>query len=252
LLRAMLDTHPELAIPPESHFLAAVVRDDLTPEQFLSLLERHERFAKWDLPIEEVSQAFEQAGVIDPPSAVRALYSTYARARGKPRWGDKTPGYVRQIAGLSGLLPEAKFIHIIRDGRDVAASWFETPFAPGSVEDAAERWRRYVRMGRHDGRTLGETRYLEVRYEVLVTEPETVLRSICSFIELDFDTAMLDHTDRADDIIESARNPALHTRLRRPPTPGLRDWRKELEPDVVRRFEAIAGDLLEELGYEIS
>ena len=119
LLRAMLDSHPELAIPPESHFLAALLREPLTPSEFLSFLETHERFIAWDLPIEDVRQAFLDDGVSDKASAVRALYASYARRQGKPRWGDKTPGYVRRIRELSELLPEAKFIHLIRDGRDV-------------------------------------------------------------------------------------------------------------------------------------
>src|SRR3712207_1240836 len=79
LLRAMLDSHPDLAIPPESHFLAAFVREPLTPSEFLVLLETHERFAKWELPHEDVVRAFEENEVADAASAIRTLYSPYAR-----------------------------------------------------------------------------------------------------------------------------------------------------------------------------
>ena len=247
----MLDSHPQLAIPPESHFLGTLLREQLSPTVFLEVLKRHERFVKWDLPIEEVAKAYEAEGVDDAPSAIRTLYATYAARQGKPRWGDKTPGYVRRIAELGELLPEAHFIHIIRDGRDVVTSWMSTPFSPDTVEEAAEKWKRFVGKGRSGGAKVG-SRYLEVRYESLVTDPEPVLREISDFIQLPFDPAMLDHTKRAKDIIASARNPAIHQRLEQPPTPGLRDWRREMDPDDLRRFESVAGDLLSELGYELS
>jgi hypothetical protein len=249
LLRAMLDSHPDLAIPPESHFLKAFLREPLTPEGFLSLLAMHPRFGKWELPIEEVSAAFAANGVSDASSAIRTLYATYAKRRGKPRWGDKTPEYVRFARGLGKLLPEARFIHLIRDGRDVALSWMQTPFSPGSIGQTAERWRRQVRRGRNAGNHL-PGRYLEIKYERLVAEPEPVVREICAFIDLPFDPVMLDHTSRADEIIASAWNPAVHRRVRQPATPGLRNWRREMDADDVRCFEAVAGELLVELGYE--
>jgi hypothetical protein len=246
----MLDSHPDLAIPPESHFLAALIREPLTPKEFLSFLENHERFIAWGLPIEDVRRAFHDDGVSDKTSAVRALYASYARRQGKPRWGDKTPGYVRRIRELSVLLPEAKFIHLIRDGRDVAMSWMQTPFSPGSIEETAERWRRYVGRGRKDGREIPD-RYLEVRYEDLVDDPEPVLRTISDFVDLSFDPVMLDHTQRANEIIASVRNPAIHQNLQQPVSTGMRDWRQEMSPEDVHTFQVVAGDLLEELGYEV-
>ena len=93
-------------------------------------------------------------------------------------------------------------------------------------------------------------RYLEVRYEDLVKDPEPVLRTISDFIDLPFDPVMLDHTRRADEIIASVRNPSIHQRLQEPVSTGMRDWRQEMLPDDVQSFQSVAGDLLEELGYE--
>lgn len=250
MLRAMLDSHPALAIPPESHFLRAFLRDDLSPREFLSLLAEHPRFEAWGLSVDAVAAAFERDRVSDPASAIRSLYATYAAEREKSRWGDKTPGYVKKIKGLADLLPESRFIHIIRDGRDVALSWLQTAFAPSSIEDAAERWRRAVRAGRRDGQHLGD-RYLEVRYEELVGDPEAVLRSVCAFVELSFDAAMLDHTQHASEIIGSTFAPESHRRLQQPATVGLRDWRREMDPADALRFQRVAGGLLEELDYQL-
>src|SRR5918992_1143853 len=133
LLRAMLDSHPELAIPPESHFLTKVMRKPYNRESFLTMLSEHRRFARWELSIEDVSEALDRSHVADNAAAVRALYSTYARITEKRRWGDKTPEYVRNIQGLSSFLPEARFVHLIRDGRDVTLSWLDVPLGPANV-----------------------------------------------------------------------------------------------------------------------
>ena len=70
-------------------------------------------------------------------AGLRAFYRGYAAARGKTHYGDKTPTHIADIDVLSRVLPEARFIHMIRDGRDVAASLRGLPFAPGDGGIAA-------------------------------------------------------------------------------------------------------------------
>ena len=111
------------------------------------------------------------------------------------------------------------------------------------------RWRRSVLHGRRDGERLGPGRYREVRYEELVADPERVLRELCGFLELEWDDGVLHHHERAADVIAATRFPDAHARLLLPPTPGLRDWRREMAAADVARFEAVAGGLLDELGY---
>ena len=96
--------------------------------------------------------------------------------------GDKTPGYVRRIPTLHALWPEAKFVHIIRDGRDVclsAINWRKADHALGRfstwtedpITTAAVWWEWHVRLGREDGGSLPPKLYHEVRYEALVSVP---------------------------------------------------------------------------------
>lgn len=250
LLRAMLDSHSEMAVPPESYFLIPLMNEPYSKEGFVALLSEHRRFVRWDLPIEAVDQALKDAEAEDLATAVRVLYRTYARSRGKARWGDKSPGYVRHIRALAGLLSEAHFVHIIRDGRDVALSWLDAPFGPESVSEAAQRWRKDVRVGRRAGRKHAAGRYMEVRYEHLVSHPEEVLQRICGFAGLAFEQGMLEYPRRAGEIIEPTIEPASHQRLHRPPTPGLRDWRREMGPEDVDAFQDEAGELLARLGYD--
>ena len=96
------------------------------------------------------------------------------------------------------------------------------------------------------GRRLGAGRYLEVRYEDLVAEPESVLQRICSFAGLPYEAAMTEHSG------SKSGERAHQQSLRRPLAGGLRDWRVEMRPQDVGAFEGVAGDLLSDLGYETS
>jgi hypothetical protein len=102
-----------------------------------------------------------------------------------------------------------------------------------------------VKAARALGRRLGAGRYLEVRYEELVAEPAHELERICGFAGLEYEPAMLDYPGRVD---VSAKPHQQSLKL--PATPGLRDWRSEMSGEDAAAFEAIAGDLRSELGYE--
>jgi hypothetical protein len=101
-----------------------------------------------------------------------------------------------------------------------------------------------------DGRTLGPSKYREVRYEDLLEHPEQVLTQLCHFLRLSFDEAMLRYHDRADAIIAGVRSPDSHGHLGLPLTKGLRDWRTQMDRGDLARIEARVGGLLTELEYE--
>jgi hypothetical protein len=258
LLRAMLDTHPDMAIPPETKFILTLLgrgRRYESPEGF-----RVDAFVtdlRWAFGLRELGLTVDEArSALEPPpadtpDAIRRAFRRYAERRGKARYGNKTPVHVLSIARLAEAFPEARFIHIIRDGRDVALSYLASDVGPDSLEGAALRWRRWVRRGRAAGRGLGPNRYLEVRYEDLAADPEATLRRIGGFLGLPYDAAMLRYFERANEVIEGTRRPHNFERLHLPPTPGLRDWRRELTPRERAVFEVLAGDLLADLGYEV-
>ena len=260
LLRAIFDSHPQLAIPDEVSFVIRFARPHYAvrygwPRRFdadacLALILGNAAFQRWDLPDDDVRAAVRAARPADFPDLIRVLYRLWAAREGKPRYADKTPFHVLQIPRLARMFPEARFVHIIRDGRDVALSYLGVEWGPRTVDEAAVEWRRRVRKGRRAGRRLGPQRYREVRYEQLVTEPDQVVQQLCAFLDLPWDAALLQYHERADEVIRTTRFPAAHQSLLLPPTPGLRDWRRQMAPADVARFEAVAGGLLDELGYE--
>ena len=259
LLRAMVDSHPEVSVPDEVAFIIRYHR----PHRALQYgwPRRFDAAACTDLIVDDaslrrwpVTETEARAALADPPpesfaDTVRRLYALVAASQGKPRYADKTPSHVLYLPRLGRLFPEARFVHLIRDGRDVALSYRSVAWGPTTVPEAAVRWRRSVRRGRRDGQRLGPDRYREIRYEALVTDPERVLRDLCPFLEIDWDDAMLQYHERADAVIAATRFPDAHQRLLLPPQPGLRDWRTEMAAEDVDSFEAIAGELLDELGY---
>lgn len=258
LLQAMLDGHPQLAMAPESHFIVPLSRrfgDGWSPSgetyaAFADALLERRRFAFWEMSRAELLEALESAGPTDFAEAVRTVFATWAKRRGKPGYGDKTPRHASHLVRLGALFPEARFIHLIRDGRDVSLSMaaaFER--GPQSPVEGAMFWRTAVEAAQRGGAELGSGRYLEVRYERLVAEPGAVIAELCAFLGLDPDERMLRPADNAERIAASYPETADHRNLGRP-IEARRSWREEMPPEGVENFELLAGDLLERLGYE--
>jgi hypothetical protein len=251
LLRIMLNAHPDVAVPPESRFITEFWRgeDEVNVQEFLAQLRDNRRFKVWDLPIEAVRKELpgDRASYAD---AMDAAYRAYAKERGKSVYGDKTPRYVEEMPLLARLWPDAKFIHQLRDGRNVALSYAEVPFGPKDVAGVARLWKRRVIAGREAGRPLGDDRYMEIRYEDFIQSFESSAKLICDFLGIEFDEVMLDYTERArDDILPRAAkyNPNVSKPVEEA---KKRSWQETMPDSQVRIFEAVAGDLLEELGYE--
>jgi Sulfotransferase family len=280
MLRLMLDGHPELAMLPETHFLprlpgiCATSPDPVA--QALEAIVTTDRWSSFGLDAGALRERANTTGCETLSDVVRLFYREYAARHGKQRWGDKTPWYVLRMPMIARLLGEARFVHIIRDGRDVALSVIPLWWGPTSVADAARWWAERIRSGRRDA---AEVPYLEVLYERLVEQPEAELRRICAFIELEYDAGMLEFDARvradparvAPHLVGLSLDAALAAepdqfqcglvspeqmqaqlarRLSGPPDgASIGRWRALMSADELRSFDEIAGDLLEELGY---
>jgi hypothetical protein len=274
LLRFMLDAHPLLAIPPETGFLMQAAA--ISPGGFAardSLFRLVTAFPPeaptWDdfgLRRDEFLAELESIEPFERADGFRAFYRLYASSQNKPRYGDKTPLYCEHLDTIRAVLPEARFLHIIRDGRDTALSLRPMWFAPGQdIASLAASWKRHVTRARLAG--WGDEDYLEVRFERLVTDTEAVLREVCEFVELPFDAAMLRYFERAPQRLEQhvARHSASgellvsheqrieqHRLTVRPPAPErIYRWKDEMSAEEQVEFQEVAGELLGELGYEL-
>lgn len=269
LLRLMLDAHPQLAIPPETHFIPALIERGrrATSEELVDEVLQARGWGDFGLDAEALRR---QAAALDRPApaeVARAFYALYAESRDKQRWGDKTPIYVKHMRAIGGELEEARFVHLIRDGRDVALSRRRRGMGAGKpMADTAERWKRRILEARRQARRL-RGRYLELRYEDLVAEPQPWLTRICELIELDFHPAMLSHHERAGERLaelgdlsteaggrrrDAGERQAAHALASKPATTARTGaWREQMPEAERLEFERVAGDLLAELGYDV-
>ena len=172
---------------------------------------------------------------------------------------EKTPGHVRYAAEIDTLFPRSHFLHVVRDGRAVAASlmaasrgWGRT-WAPKRIGGAARMWKDHVEAGLAIRAQVGDERYLELRYEDLQVDAAGRLRAVARFAGL----------DPGDEAIENAvqRNEAAVVRAgdgeaswADEPAGFLRQaepdaWRAELNAWQRWKFRFYAGDLLGRLGY---
>src|SRR5688500_911792 len=268
LLRMMLDSHPELTIPPETHFVPDVIRamadSGAGPESALAAMQRHREWPAFGFRDEQVLARLRARVPLSAGTAVRSFYELYMEEQGKPRWGEKTPRYVTKMPMIQRAIPEARFIHVIRDGRDVALSVLDRTVRDLTAADIARRWQKKITKAREDSPKLEH--YTEIRYEDLILDTEPVLRRVCEFIELPWDDAMLNYHERSAERLQEmaralpaegrAKELSVERRLKthemttKPPSADrVARWRTQMSPEQRDEFEAIAGDLLAELGY---
>lgn len=212
LFRLMLNKHAEVSVPPEAGFLVWMHQEfgkGIIGNKYTSLvdfLQNTKKIESWKLNyklLEEYLNIQQPQNYSDVMDVVYEFYSRTILNKKVSLYGDKNNYYLKHIDLLHKLYPNAKFIHIIRDGRSVAASYQElmkkdfsfkyAPDLPTNLIDIADEWGDNIKLIEDEFYKLpGNLTYL-VKYEELVLEPENNLRNICNFLKLDYDENMLDY-----------------------------------------------------------
>jgi hypothetical protein len=171
---------------------------------------------------------------------IETIFSSTARHHGKSTWGYKRASFAR-VEGhhIDELFPRAKFVHIIRDARDVVLSMRTSTdlLLERSWHFGAADWVSHVRTGQRIGRTLGPDRYFEVRYERYMAEPAAVLNDILTFSGGGGDTERQERIRAEIGGLVKSDN--------------TEKWRRQVPPAALRTIERVAGPLLLELGYPV-
>jgi hypothetical protein len=274
ILRLMLDAHPEMSIPPETHFCGLFASEaaakPLSPRTRREILEHITTSLRWHdfrLAASELSDCLNRLpdGTL-PGEALAAFWRLYAERRGKPRWGDKTPGHILCVADIARVFPDARFIHIVRDARDVAASMRQIWFGKGrSLIDLTTDWVNRISLFYAAVSRLGLPAHT-VRYEDLVTDPVAQLQAVCEFIRLPYVDSLLDYRRTAeyrlmeladlrigDCIVAGADRIATHAMALEPlDKRQIARWRTALDDREIAVCERVAGEMLVKLGYPLS
>lgn len=257
LFRLILASHSRIAIPPETWFLLDLARDLplrglLSPgqvERAIRLMTGQRRWA--DLDIEK--EALEARARAIPEPTVRTVadvvYQIICERAAKARWGDKTPRYVRIVPQLAELYPGAKFIHLIRDGRDVARSFQKQGWGGRWLYANAAEWIEAVDYINAYREEIARDQLLEVRYEDLVLKTEETTRRVCAFLGEEFEPAMLAWEGSVRDRVPDWELSYHQKLFRQPKREDVQRWKRDLTPLQTLFLEAHIGERLSQAGY---
>lgn len=227
LLRLMLDSHPELAWVNEFEYAVDGLDGPDWPAaaDYVRSLETHRIF-----------RAARYA--IDPTLAYPDLIRSFLEQR-RARAGKAFVGATvhRHFDRVLRIWPDARFLHLVRDPRDVARSCIGMGWA-GNVWTGAERWIEAETLWSRLSLMLGKDRFLELRYETLIVRPEEELRRICEFLGLRWSAEMLEYGARSS--------------YERPDPTLVEQWRRTLSAREIQLVEERAGNLLGAAGYTAS
>lgn len=197
-------------------------------------------FRRWEsrfgfkLDIEKVLENITEPNY---PNILKSIFGQFADYHGMARWGDKTPEYVYDLPVLLELFPTARFLHIIRDGRDVALSEFKLGFGAKNVYKSATSWREKITLINMFAKQLPPEQYLEIRYEDLLSDPVTVMSRMIGFFKINdpgLDLLKFIESHIFEDIISN----------------NFFKWKDQLTDRERNLFEKLSGDVLRAYHYE--
>lgn len=275
LLRLMLTNHPEICIPPECGFIQwwyskygkwseKDSKNVSKVKEFTHNLSTSRKIENWELDYEDI-----KASILDrQPSSYAELcclvVESYARQQEKdPKYlGDKNNYYLDHLKLIESIYPKAKFIAIIRDGRDVACSYKEIkklntnspykPKLPTEISAIAKEW--IGNIGKLDSffEELPEDQKFWVRYEDLISTSEEELTKICGFLNLPYDGKMIQYhnVEKQQQKEPSSTLDWKKKTLRKPDATNTGNYLDELSENEIQRFGKIASKQLERFGYE--
>jgi hypothetical protein len=259
MLGAMLGASPSTLTTPESQFVIhllpqayeAIHSEDL--ERIIAALCAAWRLRIWgirDLPA-RLSLSLPPSGA---PYSYRQVISQVIRLYGEDVakesagiWIDHTPTHIRVVDRLLKVFPDARFLHLVRDGRAVALSLQHVTWGRTTTYKAAEWWSSQVCMGATAELKYGPARVMRVRYEDVVLEPERTLREVCKFAEIEF----LDSMVEGSGFVVPAYTKRQHSLVgSRPDRQRTTEWKTKLTPREIELFEYRSGDVLKFFDYE--
>ena len=269
-MRVVLSAHADLVIPPECGFAIWLYpkykNKDVSTNSILTKYVQDllvtKKFETWELEIPELQKfLFSQ-----PPSnyaeLVDRIYRFYGLANGIriKRWGDKNNFYLEYIEELDEILSDAQFIHIVRDGRDVACSYLELtskkisskyrPILPDSILEIANEWLKNNHIIEKALDNIDSSRKYVVRHEDLVLDFNKTVHALSDFLRIDYDPAMEQYY-----AIDKAKEPEEFMQWKqklyqKPDASTVGRYKNDLTSEQTMLFNEIAGRCLDKYGYQ--
>jgi len=225
LLRLMLSHHPRVSCAPEFEFLVDRIGEDgrfPDVERYRHYLATNRVFRPHGLLVD---------AALDYPELARSFLAQFAAREEKEVHGATCH---HAFHHLPEIWPGARFVHLLRDGRDVARSCIGMGWA-GNVWYGVQRWIDAQAAWNRLTDRIPEERLLEVRYEDLILRPQETLEGVCRFLGVEFDPAVFDYAETST--------------YDRPDPSLVAQWRRKLSADELALLEARIGPMLRTRGY---
>lgn len=255
LIGTLLGNHTDCLTIPEFQFKNEIINfyeshDRSTNLSYiLNKLKDHRRFKLWQLNIQS-NLVLEQEELIQKPEQIiNFIVSIYGETIGKKKskfWIDHTPINCKYAITLLKLFPDAKMIHIVRDGRAVASSVMPLDWGPNTIIKAASWWVEWVGYGLAAESFLKKHQIIRIKYEDLLIEPEITLKRLCSYLEIDYQPSMIEGKGFNVPLYSSKQH---HLVGSKPDKTRVNAWEKKLKPRQIEIFENLTGDFLNYFAY---
>ncbi|OGL43654.1 MAG: hypothetical protein A2W05_08050 [Candidatus Schekmanbacteria bacterium RBG_16_38_10] len=256
LLRLILNSHSDIAIPEEAAFLRPIIKKkyiyneisgkDL--KRIYSYLKNSPHYALWNYDSSKFLNWLKKQHSISLKEFINNLFMSYAESEGKIRWGDKTPSLFRKVDLLYQLFPEAKFIHIVRDGRDVFDSRRRMDSTKDNAAVMAIEWRYKIYKIERFLELLPPSNKYTLRYEDLLINPEETLKNLCGFMQVEYEPQMRDFYRKSKYYVGSHHSKLIFKPIT---SENLQKWKKKLSEKEIKVFNLLANRYLKKYGYEV-
>lgn len=238
LLRAILDNHSQICVTPEAHFMLPLLLyghnygsgQSFDRQRFQSDLLAAGSFAHWHMSEAELAEATRLS--TNASRALADLHAYYAKREHKIIAIDKTPTITTQLDQIKHFYPNARFIHMVRNGVDVAMSQYQAGWQP-TLQRSAFFWARRISKARAQGKKMGRD-YLELKYEHLIASPEESIKEVCGWLGYRYEPSILKGlATKSKSILKTVYEPKLHQNLgkalKAPPPKGTKLQRQQVE-----------------------
>jgi len=256
LLRLMLNSHSRIAIPEEATFLRPLLTKDNAKgvlnsqdiSKICNYLNKSPHFSLWNYDKSELFEFLQKHEEISLNNLIEAIYVSYLRSERKGAWGDKTPSLFRNIDLLYKLFPNAKFIHIVRDARDIFLSWRKMDPTKGNPSVVAMEWEYKCHKIEKFLNRIPEANRLRLRYEDLLGEPENTLKHLCNFLAFEYEPQMLSFHKKSKFYIGNHHSDLIFRPIDKS---NKQKWKKQLSVKETKIITILAQRYLKEYDYEM-
>ncbi len=258
LLSRIVGSHPNIGVPFETHLYDrfypwlkyyGTLEQKKNRDRLIKDILQTDVITYWQ-PKPDFDEIVSMLEINNFHGIVDALMKVWLKKCGKKRWGEKTPWHMYFWREILEGFPDAKFISIVRDGRDASLSWQKARFGPKHIYPLAKRWKHFLNVFSEFKKVVKKENLYELRYEDLLDNPKKITQEICVFLGENYSQEMLLFhqtttaypTDKNND--QNLSQPLMQSNKEK--------WRQALSSKELRIFEAVAAKELESYGYPLA